>query len=263
MQAVAPGVFEKLLKSTEPGENELILVKNHDDGQILGSLTVSVTQTNRQFWRVRYVEKTKELTCKPDELVEFSYRPRDDAVLREDVQVRSVNLAGSFNDWSATATPMADLGDGTYVADLKLDEGLHHYKFVVNGNTWMQDPNSDPALRADDGHGSFNSGLFIGERGQDFGAARSNNVNLAAVRHHPEQMSYFNMVSSDTAEVKLRTLQDDVQKVAVHWRDGRERDVWMHRSDTAFGFDYWVAPRSPPKPRTRRQPTTSRSSMAR
>ena len=150
MRDVAPGEFEKILKSSAPGEKNLILVKDHDGGQILGQLAVSVTQTNRQFWRVRYVEKTKELTCKPDDFVEFSYRAKDDSTLRKDAPVRSVNLAGSFNDWSATATPMADMGDGTYVADVKLEEGVHHYKFVVNGNIWMQDPNSDPSLRVDD-----------------------------------------------------------------------------------------------------------------
>ena len=34
---------------------------------------------------------------------------------------------------------------GLRVTHLKLDEGIYHYKFVVNGDTWMQDPKSDPA----------------------------------------------------------------------------------------------------------------------
>jgi glycosidase len=173
--------------------------------------------------------------------VEFKYRPKDDPALGTNVQAHSVNLAGSFNDWSSSATQMTDLGDGTYVKRLNLDEGLYHYKFVVNGNIWMQDPKSDPSLREDDGHEGFNSGVYVGEQGRDFGVAPSNDVNLAAVRHDPARISDFDVVSSDTVEVKLRTLQDNVRRVMLHWRDRRERDIPMQRVDTAAGFDYWDA----------------------
>src|SRR6266403_4536077 len=136
--------------------------------------------------------------------VEFVYRPKDDPAWRKDMEVHSVNLAGSFNDWSRTDMPMTDRNDGTYVKDVTLDEGLHHYKFILNGDTWMSDPKADPSLRADDGHEGFNSGVFVGEQGKDYGAAPSNDVNLAAVRHYPDRVSYFNVISSDAAEVKLR-----------------------------------------------------------
>lgn len=173
--------------------------------------------------------------------VTFVYSPKNDPALQTNVVVHSVNLAGSFNDWSRTATAMTDRGDGSYAKDLKLDDGVYHYKFVVNGDIWAADPKSDPSLREDDGHEGFNSGVFVGEQGKDFGAAPSNEVNLAAVRHDPARSSYFNVVSSDTAEVRLRTLHDDVQRVVLHWRDQRERDVPMQHTDTASGFDYWSA----------------------
>jgi len=173
--------------------------------------------------------------------VEFIYRPQLDPALPKGLEVRSVNLAGSFNDWSAFATLMTNRVDGAYVKDLPLDEGIYHYKFVVNGNIWVQDPNADPALREDDGHNSFNSGVFVGEQGKDFGAAPSNDINLAAVRHHPGQMRYFNVVSGDQADVKLRTLHDDVQRVVLHWRDRHEREIPMQRGETIYGFDYWSA----------------------
>ena len=172
---------------------------------------------------------------------EFSYRPKDDISLRKNMEVHSVNLAGSFNDWSGSAMPMTDRGDGTYIKELKLDEGLYHYKFVINGDTWVQDPKSDPLLREDDGHNSFNSGVIAGEQGKDFGPAPSNDVNLAAVRHYPGQTRYFNVVSDGLADVKLRTLHNDVQRVVLHWRDQRERDIPMQLGDTVSGFDYWSA----------------------
>jgi glycosidase len=173
--------------------------------------------------------------------VEFIYRPESDPALRKGWEVRSVSLAGSFNDWSAFATPMTNRGDGVYVKDLPLDEGMYHYKFVVNGNIWVQDPGADLALREDDGHDGYNSGVFVGERGKDFGAAPSNDVNLAAVRHDPGQTRYFNVVSSGVVDVRLRTLQNDVQGVVLHWRDDRERDIPMQRGETISGFDYWGA----------------------
>ena len=177
----------------------------------------------------------------PEHLVEFRYRPKDDPAFPTNVEVRSVNLVGTFNSWNRTATPMTDLGDGTFVKYLKLDEGLHHYKFLVNGEIWMEDPNNDPSLRVDSGHKSFNSGIFIGEQGKDFGPASPRDINLAAVRHDPNQTRYFNVVSSDSAEVRLRTLQDNVQRVVLHWRDRHDRDIPMERDGTEFGFDYWDA----------------------
>ena len=140
-----------------------------------------------------------------------------------------------------TGTPMTDVGDGTFVKYLKLDEGIHHYKFVVNGDIWMPVSGNDPALREDNGQDSFNSGLFVGPQGKDFSAVPVKGINLAAAHHDPTQTRYFNVFSSDTAEVRLRTLHDNVQRVVLHWRDRRDRDIPMQRDETAFGFDYWDA----------------------
>ena len=241
MQETAPGEFEKLLNSSGPAVVHLAVVRNHDLGQIVANLTITVTQEKPQVWRARYIEKTRRLTCQPADLVQFRYRPRDDPAFPTDVDVHSVNLVGTFNDWDRREMPMTDLGDGTFIKYLKLDEGIHHYKFVVNGDVWMQDPNSDPALREDNGQHGFNSGIFVGEQGKDFGPASPKDVNLAAVRHDPNQATYFNVISSDSAEVKLRTLHDNVQHVVLHWRDRRDRDIPMERDGTEFGFDYWDA----------------------
>ena len=79
---------------------------------------------------------------------------------------KAVGLAGSFNGWSAVATPMSDAdGDGVYEAELKLADGVHFYKFVVNGNQWVNDPKSDKELEQPDGHGGVNSAVLIGPDG--------------------------------------------------------------------------------------------------
>jgi len=241
MQEVAPGEFEKFLKSTAPVEEHLVVVRDHDPGRIVGNLTVTVTQARPQVWRARFTEKTRRLTCQPEDLVEFRYRPKDDPAWPRNVDVHSVDLAGSFNHWDTKAMPMTDLGDGTYVTYLKLDEGIHYYKFVVNGATWMMDPHGDAALRADNGQNGFNSGVYVGPQGKDFAAVPARGMNLAAVRHDPHQARDFSVISSDTVDLRLRSLHDNVRSVTVHWRDRRDRDIPMRRDETAFGFDYWDA----------------------
>ena len=51
----------------------------------------------------------------------------------------AVFLAGSFNDWSPTATPMKKANDGQWSASLPLDPGRYEYKFVVDGE-WCCEP---------------------------------------------------------------------------------------------------------------------------
>ncbi len=52
--------------------------------------------------------------------------------------VKKVYLAGDFNEWDPCAEPMSKRG-GLFTKSLKLEEGLYHYKFVVDGE-WQVDP---------------------------------------------------------------------------------------------------------------------------
>jgi glycosidase len=72
----------------------------------------------------------------------------------------SVILAGDFNNWSTTATPMIEK-DGVYRVTIKLAPGFHLYKFLLNGSDWTKDPKGDPKLEQADGQGGFNSGVSI------------------------------------------------------------------------------------------------------
>ena len=86
--------------------------------------------------------------------VTFSHRP--------DVTPGSIVLAGTFNDWSTSATPMTDEdGDGTHEATLILPGGTYQYKFVIDGN-WTPDPQA--TRTADDGFGGQNSVIRVDER---------------------------------------------------------------------------------------------------
>jgi iron(III)-enterobactin esterase len=51
-----------------------------------------------------------------------------------------VFVAGTFNEWSATATPLDDKkGVGLFTKSLYLPAGRHEYKFVI-GSEWVVDP---------------------------------------------------------------------------------------------------------------------------
>ena len=66
--------------------------------------------------------------------------------------VTSVNLAGSFNDWSTTATAMTKQTDGSWKATIPLAKGTYQYKFVMNGNQWPSNMCNDPTW-GDPGNG--------------------------------------------------------------------------------------------------------------
>lgn len=61
-------------------------------------------------------------------------------------QAEQVSLAGDFNDWNPTATPMARQPDGRWMATLDLTHGYHEYVFFVDGEP-MLDPNATGKTR--------------------------------------------------------------------------------------------------------------------
>jgi cyclomaltodextrinase / maltogenic alpha-amylase / neopullulanase len=86
----------------------------------------------------------------------FSHRPADAGSL--------VFLAGEFNGWNPTVTPMERMGDGFCRATIELPDGRYEYKFVVDGR-WIADPANTE--RVPDGHDGFNSVLVIGKSSGD------------------------------------------------------------------------------------------------
>lgn len=74
-------------------------------------------------------------------------------------EARNVALAGTFNQWDASATPLVRTGPaGVWTATVTLPAGEHQYAFVVDGVRWIPDP-AAPAV--DDGFGRRNSVLTL------------------------------------------------------------------------------------------------------
>lgn len=70
-----------------------------------------------------------------------------------------VSLAGEFNNWSPTATPMHKRPNGTWAATMQLAAGKYQYKFIVDGK-WITDPENP--TKVPDPYGNFNSVVDIG-----------------------------------------------------------------------------------------------------
>jgi AMP-activated protein kinase-like protein len=76
-------------------------------------------------------------------------------------EAHRVSIAGTFNQWDPTATPLVrsgPQGGGLWTATLMLPPGQHQYVFVVDGARWIPDPTA-PAV--DDGFGRRNSVLTL------------------------------------------------------------------------------------------------------
>ena len=46
---------------------------------------------------------------------------------------RRVTLVGDFNDWHPESFPMKRHTDGTWLLQIPLNHGAHHYQFLVDG----------------------------------------------------------------------------------------------------------------------------------
>ena len=73
----------------------------------------------------------------PSETLVTSHRPV--TFNFNDPGARTVSIAGTFNEWHASATPMVPLGNGVWTKTLELKPGVYEYLFVVD-DRWLPDP---------------------------------------------------------------------------------------------------------------------------
>jgi serine protease AprX len=72
----------------------------------------------------------------------------------------SVSVAGDFNGWNRLATPLARNGSGLWSTEMDVPRpGRFEYKFIVNGNRWIEDPSN--GMKTPDSYGGLNSVLVI------------------------------------------------------------------------------------------------------
>lgn len=94
-------------------------------------------------------------------------------------KAKEVFLAGEFNHWSTTATPMKRDADGRWSATVSLPVGKHGYKFFVDGKWEVDEANPE---RRKDGFGGFNSVKTVADLGVDPVVNDKDNVRREAMR---------------------------------------------------------------------------------
>ena len=72
----------------------------------------------------------------------------------------AVSLAGDFNNWDTAKTSLQRQESGLWSVKISRPEaGRYHYKFVVNGHLWFEDPRN--GQKAEDNFGGLNSVLVV------------------------------------------------------------------------------------------------------
>ncbi|MBN1897201.1 MAG: alpha amylase N-terminal ig-like domain-containing protein [Spirochaetes bacterium] len=229
------GLFHKILRSQHTGEFAFRIYKNFKFN-VTDAFKLKLKKG--KFYLFTFDERTEQFSFAKKNFARFFFDPRKDS--RVSGQINSVAVAGSFNSWNSEINKLEKQDDDTYLLFLPLEEGLYYYKLVVNGNQWLYDNNSDAGLKINDGFGGFNSGLFVGDRAEDFGQALSGRINWEAVEHEPEEMKYLNVLGKNLVQIKLRALGGDVDKVRlILYSKDKVTFVNLDNRMKQFGFEYF------------------------
>ena len=147
-----------------------------------------------------------------------------------------VSVAGTFNGWNSTATPMrGPRGDGYWLATVEIPPGRHEYKFVVNNSLWSIDPDNPDSC--DDNHSGRNSVLKLGRVANlsvSDGRRGDGKVSAAGFEHRPDLPIYFQPLAPDQVLVRVRMLATDLQRVWVAQKRGAATEMHLARPGELF-----------------------------
>ncbi len=155
--------------------------------------------------------------------------------------VKSVHLAGSFNDWSTSADPMNDEnGNGLYTITKALKPGEYTYKFVVNKNQWMSDPNNDK--KAPDGFGGVNSVLEVELVKSSNEEVKIGDSKIAAgsLWHQADKREFLNRTGENTYTFRFQTQKNDLTDIYLLYSNYEKPNmVEMEKYAENDNFSFW------------------------
>lgn len=73
-------------------------------------------------------------------------------------QAETVTVAGTFNNWDATRTPLTRDAQGAWTTTVWLPSGRYEYRFLVDGQ-WIDDPSAKESVQ--NTFGSTNAVLTV------------------------------------------------------------------------------------------------------
>lgn len=173
-----------------------------------------------------------------------------------DHPLKSVSVAGTFNNWDRNASPMhADADGKTWRIELPLLEGKHQYKFVLDGKDWITDPT---AKSESDGNGNTNSTLLLMPTDYARPASPDDGVLAASALRHETRVPYRNY-DRGFLTLSLRLRPDDARSIELVAGDGKRypmrsvsrddvyaryaaRLPWDRKSDLSYTFEITDGP---------------------
>jgi glycosidase len=157
--------------------------------------------------------------------VDFSYKPGK--------VVKEVYLAGSMNDWNQKANRLEEVKSGVYKTTLLLKPGEFTYKFVVDGNDWITDPNAQSF--ADDGFGGKNAMIIVDETFPDVTIEIKDGEMLTYGIPTFQSLETVNPLTPTLIQFKTRAHSNDIEKVYL-WKNGEKIPMEMVADDGSFEY---------------------------
>lgn len=154
--------------------------------------------------------------------------------LRVAPEVKSVFLAGTFNGWSATSTPLVRQADRSWSVALRLPFGRHEYKFVLDGpdgRKWLPDPNAPSQA---DASGNANSILLLLPPDYTKPASPTDGETALSALSHPREMPRLNYDRGQLT-LTLRARAGDIQSAGL-LVDNRVLPMSLSSSDELCSF---------------------------
>ncbi len=150
---------------------------------------------------------------------EFVYQSAD--------KLRSVTVAGTFNKWDTAANPLTpDAGGKTWRVTLDIPYGRNAYKFFVNGETWL----ADPQQSAKDSDG--NTVLIVLPPDYAHPASSSDGAVTQSALHHDQTLDWVNY-DRGRLTVSLRARPGDLAQVWLK-TGGRRYPMTLVSSDELY-----------------------------
>ncbi|RYG48350.1 hypothetical protein EON79_04720 [bacterium] len=152
---------------------------------------------------------------------------------------KSVSVAGTFNGWNKDAHPMTADADGkTYRRRLDIPVGKVQYKFVLDGERWIVDPNGKTI---DDGNGNQNTELVILPDGYSQPSSPNDDSLTGSGLLHETNGDWINY-DRGRLTFKLRSRENDLRAATLRISalpSGKEAIVPLQRVSRSELFDTW------------------------
>jgi hypothetical protein len=165
----------------------------------------------------------------------FEYTPAPNT------QPGQVAVGGEFNNWSTSEYPMKADGKRNFVADVKLAEGPHSYRFFVDG-AWVNDSvqHSEADLEESNGIRGHNSAVMVGPDGRDLPKPEPGRITVEGLHFVPGNIRYFDPISAKQVRIVLGAQAGNLTGAAVLSLAGKSwRRDEIYRVDTRTGIDFF------------------------